>query len=76
MNTMTPATAKSMKNLELSSFDNKSIGGSSSGSNFRDEEIKRDVSAFSAASGGSKVSIQSTGVSVGLSGLAGTPNIT
>ena len=51
-------SSRSMKQMEISNFESKSIGGdSSSNQSFRDEEIKRDVTAFSVQSGTSQVSI-------------------
>lgn len=48
----------------------------SSNRSFSQEEFKsNDVTAFSAKSGNSYSSVLSNKVSVGLSGLAGTPNI-
>jgi len=45
-------SSRSMKQMEISNFESKSIGGdSSSNLSFRDEEIKRDVTAFSVQSG-------------------------
>lgn len=77
-NTLQPSVAStsSFKLTPRGADETSSQDGRSSAGGSLPEEHKFDMSAVSSASGGSRVSHLTSNVSVGLSGLAGKPNIT